>query len=162
MVAGSTTGQGVGEWVGTLLWWGGVFAGMAVLCVALVWTTQEGWVALPSGGYRWIPRHGPHSPWMRKLWRLMEHVGAWLMKITRPMTGLSQEEGRRRTHTTERREEPNRRGEATWRSGHPDQNPGVLIRTNGGQLYPMVTNLDSGVVGPPFPYTWTMSSLQNW
>jgi hypothetical protein len=52
MVAGSTPGQGVEEWVGTLLWWGGLVAGMAALCVALVWATQEERVALPSGGYR--------------------------------------------------------------------------------------------------------------
>ncbi|KAJ7305495.1 hypothetical protein DFH08DRAFT_824995 [Mycena albidolilacea] len=56
MIAGGTTGQGVGEWVGNLLWWGGLFAGMAALCVILVWATQEERVALPSGGYRRVPR----------------------------------------------------------------------------------------------------------
>ncbi|KAJ7330487.1 hypothetical protein DFH08DRAFT_815390 [Mycena albidolilacea] len=52
MVAGSTPGQGVGEWVGNLLWWGGLFAGIAALCIALVWAAQEERVALPSGRLR--------------------------------------------------------------------------------------------------------------
>ncbi|KAJ7347430.1 hypothetical protein DFH08DRAFT_809185 [Mycena albidolilacea] len=52
MVAGSTPGQGAGEWVGNLLWWGGVLTGMAALCVALVWATQEGRVARPLGRHR--------------------------------------------------------------------------------------------------------------
>jgi hypothetical protein len=117
---------------------------MAALCVALVWATQEERVALPLGGYRRIPRCRPHFPWMRKLRHLTERVGAWLVKITGPLTGRSQEEGRRRTCTTERRNEPSRRGEATQRVGHPDRNPGVSIYTDSGQLYPSVTNLDSG------------------
>ncbi|KAJ7362844.1 hypothetical protein DFH08DRAFT_799868 [Mycena albidolilacea] len=141
MVAGSTPGQGVGEWVGTLLWWGGLVAGMAALCVALVWATQEERVALPSGGYRRVPKRGPHSPWMRKLRRLTERVGAWLVKITRPLTGRSQEEGRRRARPTVGRDGP-RRGD-TQRTGHPNRNPGVSFCTDRGRLYPTI-NLDSG------------------
>ncbi|KAJ7333419.1 hypothetical protein DFH08DRAFT_814534 [Mycena albidolilacea] len=142
MVAGSMPGQAVGEWVGTLLWWGGLVAGMAALCVALVWATQEERVALPSGSYRRVPRCGPHSPWMRKLRHLTERVGAWLVKITGPSTGRSQEEGRRRARPTGGQDGP-RRGD-TQRTGHPNRNPGVSIYTDRGRLYPTVTNLDSG------------------
>ncbi|KAJ7325406.1 hypothetical protein DFH08DRAFT_817084 [Mycena albidolilacea] len=142
MVAGILTGQGVGEWDGTLLWWGGSAAGMATLCVALVWATQEEQVALPLGGYRRVPRCGLHSPWMGKLRCLTERVGAWLVKITRPPTGRSREEGRKRTRATGGRDRPRR--EATQRMGHPNLNPGVSIYTDRGRLYPMVTNLDSG------------------
>jgi hypothetical protein len=68
MVAGSTTGQGVGEWVGNLLWWGGVLTGIVALGVALVWATHEGRVAHPSGRNRRVPRCELHNPWMEKIW----------------------------------------------------------------------------------------------
>jgi hypothetical protein len=142
MVAGSTPGQGVGEWVGTLLWWGGLFAGMAALCVTLVWATQEEWVALPSGGHRRVPQRGPHSPWMRKLQRLTERVGAWLVKITGPLTERSREERRRSARATGGQDRPGREGPP--RMGQPNRNPGVPIYTDRGRLFPTVTNLDSG------------------
>jgi hypothetical protein len=65
-------------------------------------------------------------------------------EFTRPPTGLSREEGRRRTHAAERRDKPGRRREATRRVGHLEQNLGVSIHTDRGHLYPTVTNLDSG------------------
>jgi hypothetical protein len=142
MVAGSMPGQGVGEWVGTLLWLGGLFGGMAALCVTLVWATQEERVALPSGGYRWVPWRGPHSPLMSKLRRLTECVGAWLVKITRPPTERSREERRRSARAPGGRDSPGREG--PQRIGQPNQNPGVPIYTDRGQLFPTVTNLDSG------------------
>ncbi|KAJ7309211.1 hypothetical protein DFH08DRAFT_823631 [Mycena albidolilacea] len=142
IVAGSTPGQGFEEWVGTLLWWGGLFAGMAALCITLVWATQEERVALPSGGYRRVPRHGPHSPLMRKLRRLTERVGAWLVKITEPPTERSQEEQRRSARAPGGRDSPGREG--PQRMGQPNRNPGVPIYTDRGRLFPTVTSLDSG------------------
>jgi hypothetical protein len=102
MIAGSTNRQGAGEWVGNLLWWGGLFSGIAALCITPVWATQEEQIALPSGAHRQAPRCGPHNPWLMKLRCLTECVGARLVKITRSLTELSREEGRRRTHVTER------------------------------------------------------------
>ncbi|KAJ7308687.1 hypothetical protein DFH08DRAFT_823716 [Mycena albidolilacea] len=53
MVSGSTTGQGVGEWVGTLLWWGGLVTGMAALLQGLrliaVERKKEGGLAPQEG-----------------------------------------------------------------------------------------------------------------
>ncbi|KAJ7351157.1 hypothetical protein DFH08DRAFT_805894 [Mycena albidolilacea] len=133
MVTGSTNGQGAGEWVGNLLWWGGVLAGIAVLCVALVWATKEEWVALPSGGYRRVPRYGPHHPWMRRLEHLTECVGAWLVKITRPLTEPSQEEGRWRTCATEGQNEPGRRGRLLGELGIQIKIRGYRFTPTGGE-----------------------------
>ncbi|KAF8217494.1 hypothetical protein K438DRAFT_1746800 [Mycena galopus ATCC 62051] len=66
LVAGSTNGQGVGEWVGNLLWLGCVAAGMFALCIAIVWATQEEQVALCSGGHRRIIRGGSRNPWFEE------------------------------------------------------------------------------------------------
>src|SRR4051794_16887879 len=90
MVAGSTTGQGAGEWVGNLLCWGGVLVGIAALCVALVWATHEGRVARPLGGHRRVPRCEPRNPWIEKIRRMTGCVGAWLMKISVPQAEPSQ------------------------------------------------------------------------
>jgi hypothetical protein len=79
---------------------------------------------------------------MRKLQQLTERVGAWLVKITGPLTGHSLEEGRRRARPTRGRDGP-RRGDIQ-RTGHLNRNPGVSIYTDRGRLYPTVTNLDSG------------------
>ncbi|KAJ7318028.1 hypothetical protein DFH08DRAFT_820049 [Mycena albidolilacea] len=81
MVAGSTPGQGVGEWVGNLLWWGGVLVGITALCVALVWATHEGRVARPLNGHRRVPRREPRNPWMEKIRQMMACVGAWRNKV---------------------------------------------------------------------------------
>ncbi|KAF8194919.1 hypothetical protein K438DRAFT_1761196 [Mycena galopus ATCC 62051] len=56
LVAGSTNGQGIGEWVGNLLLLGCVAVGTFGLCINVVWATQEKQVALRSGGHRQIIR----------------------------------------------------------------------------------------------------------
>jgi hypothetical protein len=97
MVAGSTNGLGAGEWVGNLLWWGAVFAGIAVLCVALVWATQEEQVARSSGGHRRVPRREPRNPWIERIRQMTQCVGTWLMMILVPQVEPSQGAERRRT-----------------------------------------------------------------
>jgi hypothetical protein len=117
MVAGSTNGQGAGEWVGNLLWWGGVFAGMAALCVALVWATQEERVVCPSGGHRWVPRCEPHNPWMERIRQMTECVGTRLMMISVPQAEPSQGAERRGT----RANPEGRSGFLTYRGAAPRQ-----------------------------------------
>jgi hypothetical protein len=84
MVAENTNVQGAGEWVGNLLWWGSVAVGIIMLCIALVWVTQEERVALPSGRHRWVPRHRLCNPWLKKIQQIMECIGTWLMIISVP------------------------------------------------------------------------------
>jgi hypothetical protein len=62
MVAGGMNRQDAGEWVGNLLWWGGMATGIVALCVALVWATQEEWVVFPTGRHQWVPNTGLVTP----------------------------------------------------------------------------------------------------
>jgi hypothetical protein len=56
-----------------------------------------------------------------------------------------QSRGRRKADSRHREARRTRQvGEATRRVGHPDQDLGVLIRTDRGRLHPTVTKLDSG------------------
>ncbi|KAF8177729.1 hypothetical protein K438DRAFT_1769838 [Mycena galopus ATCC 62051] len=123
LVAGSMNGQGVGEWVGNLLWLGCVAAGMFTLCVAVVWATQEKQVALRSGGHRRIIRSGSRNPWLKKIRRMTERVGTWLMKISRPQGEPGHRQGRRGTRAvfaTTMQSEPGDREDLVSRPGHPN------------------------------------------
>jgi hypothetical protein len=136
-----------GEWVGNLLWWRGLAAGIFVLCIALIWATQEEWVVLPSGRHRQLPRHGPHNPWLKKIQQMIEGIGTWLMMISISQAEPSQGAERRGTlaaFITVGQSEPGSCGGATPRQEHPNEPWGTHVHTNRGQQYPTRTTLDSG------------------
>ncbi|KAF8154318.1 hypothetical protein K438DRAFT_2077000 [Mycena galopus ATCC 62051] len=145
LVTGSMNGQGVVEWVGNLLWLGCVAAGTFALCVAIVWATQEEQVALRSGGHRQITRGGPRNPWLKKLRRMTERVGTWLMKISRPQGEPGHEPGRRgtRTFAMTMRMEPGGREDSASRPRRSDSARIPRGYTSRGQSHPI---LDSGAI----------------
>ncbi|KAF8194054.1 hypothetical protein K438DRAFT_1761608 [Mycena galopus ATCC 62051] len=116
LVAGSMKGQGVREWVGNLLWLGRIIRG------------------------------GSRNPWLKKIRRMTERVGTWLMKISRPQGEPGHGQGRRRTRAvfaTTMRREPRDREDLVLRPGH--QHPTRVPRgyTSCRQSHPV---LDSGAV----------------
>ncbi|KAF8143802.1 hypothetical protein K438DRAFT_1783375 [Mycena galopus ATCC 62051] len=119
--------------------------GMFALCVAVVWATQEEQVALRSRGHRQITRGGPRNPWLKKLCRMTERVGTWLMKISRPQGEPSHGQGRRgtRTFATTMRREPGDREDIASRPRHSDSARIPWGYTSCGQSHPI---LDSGAV----------------
>ncbi|KAF8166124.1 hypothetical protein K438DRAFT_2066894 [Mycena galopus ATCC 62051] len=146
LVVGSTNGQGVGEWAGNLRWLGCMAAGMFVLCVAIVWATQEEQVALHSGGHRRITRGRSRNPWLKKIRRMMEQVGTWLMKISRPQgePGHGQRRrGAQATFTTTMRREPGNQEDLASRLGRSDTTRVPRGYTSCGPSHPI---LDSGAM----------------
>ncbi|KAF8146036.1 hypothetical protein K438DRAFT_1781396 [Mycena galopus ATCC 62051] len=146
LVSGSTNRQGVGEWVGNLIWLGCMVAGMFALCVAIVWATQEEQVALRSGGHRRIIRGGSRNPWLKKIRRMTERIGTWLMKVSRPQgePGHGQERrGTRATFATTIQREPGNREDLASRPGRSNSTRVPRGYTSRRRSHPI---LDSGAV----------------
>ncbi|KAF8194460.1 hypothetical protein K438DRAFT_2129522 [Mycena galopus ATCC 62051] len=148
LVAGSTNGQGVGEWVGNLLWLGCVAAGMFALCVAVVWATQEEQVALRSGGHRWITRGGSRNPWLKKIRQMTERTGTWLMKISRPQGEPDPEDIASRPRRSDSTQIP--WGYTSRGQSHPILDSGAVLSMFTDDV--LVTGLPTRIHGdPPAP-----------
>ncbi|KAF8145487.1 hypothetical protein K438DRAFT_1781908 [Mycena galopus ATCC 62051] len=141
LVAGSTNGQGVGEWVGNLLWLGCVATGMFALQII---------------------RGGSRNPWLKKIRQMTERVGTWLMKISRPQGESGHGQGRRGTRAvfaTTMWREPGDREDLVSRPGHPNLTRVLRGYTSRGQSHLV---LDSGAVLSMFTDNVLVTGLATW
>ncbi|KAJ6458721.1 hypothetical protein C8R45DRAFT_1109834 [Mycena sanguinolenta] len=151
---GGSVGQGVGEWIANLLWLGCVVSGLFALCVAMVWVTRGKRVALPTGRHRRAVGNRTRKPMLIQIRKMVESVGVWMMKISRPPAEPSRGGFRRRRLPTlgpmDRRRYEEVRRQPEPEMGHTCVPHEVRVCTDGGRPYPTGPVIDSGAVVATF------------
>ncbi|KAJ6481695.1 hypothetical protein C8R45DRAFT_1100124 [Mycena sanguinolenta] len=150
LIGGGSVGQGVGEWIANLLWLGCVVSGLFALCVAIVWATRGKRVVLPTGRQRRAAGNRTRKPVLIQMRKMVESVGVWMMKISRPLAEPSRGGFRRRRLPTlgpiDRGHYEEIRRQPEPEMGHTCVPHEVRVCTDGGRPYPTGPIIGSGAI----------------